>query len=161
MEKRRAIMICLLTSISATPLLSFAAKEVVDTKVKLSCSVSGVYADGSAIKTSGVEDISVDIRRINWNKDEPSKPPAWGSVTNIKVTSNGKPYEASLLRSTRDQVAFSFASDTTVDRIEKTLAFTYELTLSKPKLKRTTMSLFSVGSNSISTSEGDCSISSK
>ena len=134
----------------------YAAKDVVDTKVSLSCSVSGVYADGAKIKTSGVEEISIEIKRINWNEKEPAKPPAWGSMSNIKLKSGGKSYEASLLNSTKDRVAFSFASEADIDRTPQTLSLTYEIYLDKLKLRRTVMTLFSTGANSVSSSEGDC-----
>ncbi len=134
----------------------WAAKDVVDTKVNLSCSVSGVYADGTKIKTSGVEEISIEVKRINWNEKEPGKAPAWGSMSNIKLKSGGKSYDASLLKSTKDQIAFSFASEADIDKTPQTLSFTYEISLDKLKLRRTVMTLFSTGANSVLSSEGDC-----
>ena len=135
---------------------TWAVKDVVDVKVNLSCSVSGVYADGAKIKTSGVEEISIDVKRINWNEKEPSKTPAWGSMSTIKLKSGGKSYDASLLKSTKDRVAFGFSSEADIDKTPQTLSFTYEISLDKLKLRRTVMTLFSTGANSVSSSEGDC-----
>ena len=134
----------------------WAAKDVVDMKVNLSCSVAGVYADGAKIKTSGVEEVSIDIKKINWNEKEPTKPPAWGSISNTKLKSNGKSYDASLLKNSKDKIAFSLVSEADIDRTPQTLSFTYEISLDKLKLRRTVMTLFSTGANSVSSSEGDC-----
>ena len=153
----KSLLYIVLVSLSfwtASPI--WAAKDVVDTKANLSCSVSGVYADGSKIKTSGVEEISIEVKRINFSKDDPSSPPKWGSMSNIKLKSGGKSYDASLLKSTKDQIAFGFASEADIDKTPQTLAFTYEISLDKLKLRRTVMTLFSTGANSVLSSEGDC-----
>jgi hypothetical protein len=135
---------------------SWAAKDVVDTNVVLSCAVSGLYADGTRIKTSGVEEISIEIKKINWNANEPSKPPAMGSMSNIKVKSGNKLHEASLLKSTKNRVAFSFAIDTEIDKTPQTLLFTYEISLETLKIRRTVLTLFTTGANSVMSFEGDC-----
>lgn len=148
------IVLVFLSFCAASPI--WAAKDVVDTKVNLSCAVSGVYADGTKIKTSGAEEISIEVKRINWNEKEPSKAPSWGSMSHIKLKSGGKSYEASLLKSTKDQIVFSFASEADIDKTPQTLSFTYEISLDKLKLRRTVMTLFSTGANSVLSSEGDC-----
>ena len=121
---------------SAFLLSNASAEDFVDTNIKLSCAASGFYADGSRIRKATSEDISVEIRRINWNDKEPAKPPAWGSITNIKVQSNGKTYDGSLLRSSKDKIAFSFANDVTRHGVALTLALIYEIRLNSHGKKR-------------------------
>jgi hypothetical protein len=134
----RVALVCIgLTATTAAA----AAKDVVDTNVKLVCAVAGTYVDGSRIRTSGVEEISIEIKR--------------GAASNIRIKSNQKTYQGSLLRSTRDQVAFGFAGDTSIDNV--TLSFVYEISLDKLKLRRTVMPLFSTGSSLPQSFEGECS----
>jgi hypothetical protein len=109
-----------------------------DQNVKLVCAVSGSYADGSRIRTSGVEEISIETRPLS-----------------IKIKSNQKIYEASLLRSTKDQVAFAFAGDTSIDKL--TLSFIYEISLDKLKLRRTVIPLFSINNALPQSFESECS----
>lgn len=135
----------------------WAGKDVVDTKLNLSCAVSGIYADGTKIKTSGVEEIGIEIKRINFSKDDSSSPPKWGSMSTVKVKSGGKSYDASLLISTKDRIALDFTSEADIDKAPQTLLLTYEISLDKLKLRRTVMTLFSTGANSVLSSEGDCS----
>lgn len=118
------------------------AAEVADTSIRLVCAVSGSYADGSRIRTSGVEEISIEIKRVN-------------AVSNIRIKSNQKLYEASLLRSMKDQVAFGFAGDTSIDK--QTLSFIYEISLDKLKLRRTVIPLFSTGNTVPQSFESECS----
>lgn len=154
--KNYFLIITVATGLSLAP-QSYSKESVVDTKVKLSCSISGWFPDGTRVKGSGAEEISIEIQRINWNKDTPAKPPAWGSMTNIKVKSNSKDYEASLLRSNKEQVAFSFSTDAKFDGVDQTLLLVYEIRLDKLKLKRTVMTLFSNGNDVTQSNEGSCS----
>ncbi len=129
------------------------AKDVVNTKLQLSCTVSGIYPDGVKAKPGAKEEIGIEISRLNFNADTPSKPPAWGSMSNIKIISNGKKFEASLLQSTKETVAFSFANE--IDP-KQTVSLTYEIWLDTLRVKRTVMTLFSTEGNSIQSSEGIC-----
>jgi len=126
-------LICLVAAVS--PLH---AKDAADGSVKLVCSISGTYADGSRIRTSGVEEISIQMKPMS-----------------IRIKSNQKVYEASLLRSAKDQFAFAFAGDTSIDK--QTLSFIYEISLDKLKLRRTVIPLFSTGNNAAQAYEGECS----
>ena len=136
--------------------LSAHAKDVVDTKLHLSCSNSEFSAEGNKATNGSTEEIDIEIKRINWNEKEPSKPPAWGSMSNIKVRSGDKTYEGALLRSTRDEVAFSFTNDVIENGNGRTLAFVYEITLPKTELKRTMLTLFGAKSSSFLTAVSKC-----
>lgn len=126
--------------------LAASAVDGVNTNVKLTCNVAGLYADGARVQGSGSEEISIDIRRV-----------APGNATSdIRITSNGRVYEAALLKSTAQQVAFSFANDALVDGIGQTLALTYEIRLDRLRLKRTAMTLFSGQGNTTQSAEGNC-----
>jgi hypothetical protein len=132
------------------------AKDVVDTKIHLSCASPEFNAEGKKVNSGATEEIDIDIKRINWNDKEPNKPPAWGSMSNIKIRSGDKTYDGALLRSTRDEVAFSFANDVIENGNGKTLAFVYEFSLPKAELKRTMLTLFGTKSTSISTAVSKC-----
>ncbi len=123
-----------------------AAIDGVTTNLKLTCNVTGLYADGGRIQGSGAEEISIDIRRIAANN----------ASSDIRITSNGRSYEAALLKSGSDRVAFAFANDALVDGIGQTLALTYEIRLDRLRLKRTSMSLFSSQGSATQTAEGNC-----
>jgi hypothetical protein len=114
------------------------AKDAADAGVKLVCAISGTYADGSRIRTSGVEEISIQMKPMS-----------------IRIKSNQKVYEASLLRSTKDQFAFAFAGDTSIDKL--TLSFIYEISLDKLKLRRTVIPLFANSNSPPQSYEGECS----
>lgn len=148
--KTAAFIFALLVNFSAH------AKDVVDTKIHLSCSSSDFNAEGNKVTNGSTEEIDIDIKRINWNEKEPSKQPAWGSMSNIKIRSGDKTYEGSLLRSTRDEVAFSFTNDVIENGNGRTLAFVYEITLPKTELKRTMLTLFGTKSSSFATVVGKC-----
>lgn len=135
---------------------SVLAKEVVDTKLHLSCAGSEFDAEGKPYRAGSTEEIDIEIKKINWNEKDSSKPPAWGSMTNIKIRSGDKTYEGALLRSTRDEVAFSFANDVIEKGNGKTLAFIYEVSLPKAELKRTMLTLFGSKSNAFSSTLSKC-----
>lgn len=135
---------------------AFAAKDVTDTQANLSCTTAGHYADGKKIKGTGIERISVDIKRINWNKDEPRKAPAWGSMSNIKVKSGTKDVEANLVKSEPQKVAFAFSNDAEIDGDKRTELVIYEISLDSLKSRRSVMTIFSQGSNSLVAYEGNC-----
>lgn len=117
------------------------------TNDKLTCNVSGVYADGSRIGGTGTEDIAIDIR-------SPSL--AAPGSNDIRVTANGRSYQGTLLRSAANQVAFSYVSDAAIDGAAQTLALTYELRLDQPRLRRTVMALFSSQFGNAQSAEGNC-----
>ena len=121
--------------------------DVVNTQVRLTCNVSGVYADGSRIGATGAEDIAIDIR-------SPSL--AAPAASDIRVTANGRTYPGTLLRSTANQVAFSYGSDAMIDGSPQTLALTYEVRLDSPRLRRTVMALFSSQFGNAQSAEGHC-----
>lgn len=137
------------------PVSVFAAKskEVVDTKEKLYCSTSSPESVSKRIKPKDVETISIDVKKINWNKDDPSKPPQWGSSSQITITKDGDESSASLIKSTKDKIAFVYSTDTG----SSPKLYVYELNLDNLKYKRTEMSIFTSGSNSVASSEGKCS----
>ena len=135
---------------------SAVAREVVDTKLHMSCAGSEFDADGKPYSAGSTEEINIEIKKINWNEKDSSKPPAWGSMTNIKIRSGDKTYEGALLRSTRDEVAFSFANDVIEKGNVKTLAFVYEVSLPKAELKRTMLTLFGTKSNAFSSTINKC-----
>lgn len=115
--------------------------------LRLNCNVSGVYADGTRVSGSGAEDIAVDIR--------PSSLAA-PAASDIRISANGRSYQATLLRSTPTQLAFSYASDAVVDGVAQTLTLTYEIRLDQSRLKRTVMSLFSHQAGNTHVAEGNC-----
>ena len=133
-----------LIAMAAAPAL---AKEMAAQSLKLTCNVSGLYADGARISGSGAEEVGIDIRRTA----DPYRP-----TVDIRITSNGRIYEASLLHSTRDRVAFAFASDGQIDGVAQTLSLTYEIRLDSLRLKRTLMTLFSSQGNALQSAEGNC-----
>lgn len=118
------------------------ALELADTSARLSCNVSGMYADGTRIAGSGSEDISIEIRR--------------GGSSDIRVTSNGRTREAAVLRSTPERLAFAYASDALVDGTGQTLAITYEIRLNSLRLKRTVMALFAAQGSTLQSAESNC-----
>ena len=123
-----------------------AALDGADTSARLTCNVSGMYADGTRIAGSGSEDIAIEIRRG-----------ASGSATSdIRVTSNGRTREAALLRSTPERLAFAYASDALVDGSGQTLAITYEIRLDSLRLKRTVMALFARQGSTLQSAESNC-----
>ncbi len=132
------------------------AKDVVDTKIRLICASYEFTAEGKKVNTGASEEIDIEIKRINWHDKEPSKPPAWGSMSNIKIRSGDKIYDGALIRSARDEIAFSFANDVIENGNGKTLAFIYEFSLPQAELKRTMLTLFGTKSTSISTSVSKC-----
>lgn len=136
--------------------LPAAALDAVNTSARLTCNVSGFYADGARIAGSGAEEISIEIRRVNLNEKEPAKPPAWGATSDIRVTSNGRTREAALLRSTPEQLVFAYASDALIDGSGQTLGLTYEIRLDRLRLKRTVMALFSPQAGTLHAAEGNC-----
>lgn len=121
--------------------------DVVNANARLTCNVSGVYADGSRIGATGSEDIAIDIRA-------PSL--AVPASSDIRVTANGRTYQGTLLRGTANQVAFSYVSDATIDGSPQTLALTYEVRLDQPRLRRTVMALFSNQYGNAQSAEGHC-----
>jgi len=124
-----------------------ASAQATHSGLRLNCAVSGVYADGTRVSGSGTEDIAVDIR--------PSSLAA-PTASDIRVTANGRGYQATLLRSTPTQLAFSYASDAVVDGVAQTLTLTYEIRLDQLRLKRTVMSLFSNQAGNTHVAEGNC-----
>lgn len=136
--------------------LPAAALDGAAASARLTCNVSGIYADGMRIAGSGAEDISIEIRRVNLNEKEPAKPTVWSASSDIRVTSNGRTREAALLRSTAEQVVFAYASDALVDGAGQTLALTYEIRLDRLRLKRTVMALFSPQAGVLHSAEGNC-----
>jgi hypothetical protein len=126
--------------------LPAAALDGVNTSARLSCNVSGMYADGTRIAGNGSEELSIDIRRG-----------ASGNATSdIRVTSNGRTREAALLRSTSERLAFAYASDALVDGMGQTLAITYEIRLDSLRLKRTVMALFAGQGSTLQSAETNC-----
>lgn len=142
--------------LSALFFSSVSAKDVVDTKLHLSCANAEFNAEGKKANKGSTEEINIEIKRINWNEKEPTKPPAWGSMSNIKIRSGDKTYDGALLRSTRDEIAFSFTNDVIENGNGQTLAFVYEITLPKSELKRTMLTLFGAKSSSLSTAVSKC-----
>ncbi|MDP2793804.1 MAG: hypothetical protein Q8O25_06965 [Sulfurisoma sp.] len=145
-----AAALALITSLPA------AALDGSANSARLTCNVSGLYADGTRIAGSGTEEISIEIRRVNLNEKEPAKPAVWGASSDIRVTSNGRTREAALLRSATEQVVFAYASDALVDGAGQTLALTYEIHLDRLRLKRTVMALFSPQAGTLQSADGNC-----
>lgn len=141
------------------PITVFAgkSKDVVDTKEKLYCSTSSPESVSKRIKPKDTETISIDIKKINWNKDDPSKPPLWGSSSQITVTKDGVESSASLIKSTKDLLAFDYAIDGDVSIKQPTKLYVYEINLDNLKYKRTEMTIFNQGSNSVTSFDGKCS----
>lgn len=152
--KNIRIIICSLIALSL-PVSVWAAKtkDVYDTHVKLTCSSTSPNSVDKRIKPKDSEKISIDVKKINWNKDDPSKPPLWGSSSQITVTKNDDESSASLIKSTKDKIAFVYSTDTG----SSPKLYVYELNLDNLKYKRTEMSIFTSGSNSVVSSEGKCS----
>jgi hypothetical protein len=129
------------------------AKEVYDTNLKLKCSADKQVL-GKEAKGFDHEEISIEITKIDWNKDA-SKPPNWGSMQNIKIQKGEKSQEASLLLSTRQRIAFSYVENSTKE-LGATFAQIYELDMDVMEIKKTSVSLFNQASNKISSSISYC-----
>jgi hypothetical protein len=121
--------------------LPAAALNGADTSTRLSCNVSGMYADGTRIAGSGSEDIAVEIR---------------GGSNDIRVTSNGRTRQAALLRSTPERLAFAYAADALVDGNGMTLSALYELRLDSLRLRRTLTPLFTAQVGPLQSAESNC-----
>jgi len=121
--------------------LPAAAANAADTSARLSCTVSGMYADGMRIAGSGSEDIAIEIR---------------GGANDIRVTSNGRSRQAVLLRGTAERLAFVYASDALVDGNGMTLSVLYELRLDSLRLRRTLTPLFSSQVGPLQSAESNC-----
>lgn len=129
------------------------AKEVYETNLKIKCSGDrGVL--GKVLKNLDYEEISIEIKKIDWNKDA-SKPPMWGSMQNIKVKKGENSQEASLLLSTKQHIAFSYVENSTKD-VGATFAHIYELDVQVMEIKKTSVSLFNQANNNITSSISYC-----
>lgn len=149
----RKVLIVFLSSLSFN---AFASKDVVDTSIQMLCTTGGFYADGQKIIGTGVEKISIEVKRINFRKDEPAKPPLWGSMSNIKVTSGSRQTEANLIKSEKNRIAFAYSNDVSIDEDSKSELYIYEIRLDNMKSKKSVISLFSKNSNSMTVYEGVC-----
>lgn len=149
-------MLKLLTAILVAMGLAQAvtAKEVYDTNLKLKCSSDKRRLLGKDSNDVSAEEISVEIKKIDWNKDA-SKPPSWGSMSNIKIKTNGNLHEASLLLSTKQRVAFSYVGDALKDG-DSAFAQIYELDIEVMEIKKTSVSLFNQTNNKITSSISYC-----
>lgn len=127
------------------------AKEVYDTNIKIKCTTDKKKV---ADKDAFGEEVSIDIKKIDWNKDA-SKPPSWGSMSNIKIKTDGNLYEASLLLSTKQRVAFSYVGGSEKDG-ESASAQIYELDMAAMEMKRTSVSLFNQTNNKITAGVSYC-----
>ena len=146
------ILAIVLVTVSLTQVAT--AKEVYNTNLKLKCANDKKKLISKDSKEASIEDISIEIKKIDWNKDA-SKTPNWGSMSNIKIQNDGNLYEASLLLSTKQRVAFSY-----VDGSEKegapTFAQIYELDIAAMEIKKTSVSLFNQSNNKIISSVSYC-----
>jgi hypothetical protein len=113
-----------------------------DTSARLTCNVSGMYADGTRIAGSGSEDVAIEIRR--------------GGSSDIRVSSNGRTRQAALLRSTPERLAFVYAADALVDGYGMTLSLLYEIRLDNLRLKRTATPLFTSQVGPLQSAESNC-----
>jgi hypothetical protein len=138
----RSLLPAATAAVSLSLSLPAAAVDVADTSARLSCNVSGMYADGTRLAGSGSEDISIELRR--------------GVRSDIRVTSNGRTREAAVLRSTPERLAFAYASDALVDGSGQTLAITYEIRLDSLRLKRTITTLFAGQGGTLQSAESNC-----
>jgi hypothetical protein len=130
-----------------------AAKEVYDTNLRLKCHTEKKVL-GKDSKDVDFEEVSIEIKKIDWNKDV-SKPPNWGSMQNIKIKKGEDSQEASLLLSTKQRIAFSYVESPSKE-IGATLAQIYELDMDVMEIKKTSVSLFNQASNKIVTSISYC-----
>jgi hypothetical protein len=121
--------------------LPAAALNGADTSTRLTCNVSGMYADGTRISGSGSEDIAIEIR---------------GGSNDIRVTSNGRTRQAALLRGTSERLAFAYAADALVDGNGMMLSLLYELRLDSLRLKRTVTPLFTSQVGPLQAAESNC-----
>jgi hypothetical protein len=112
-----------------------------DTSARLSCNVSGMYADGTRIAGTGAEDIAIEIR---------------GGSNDIRVTGNGRTRQAALLRSSSERLAFAYAADALVDGNGMTLSVLYELRLDSLRLRRTVTPLFTAQVGPLQSAESSC-----
>lgn len=121
--------------------LPAAALNGADTSARLACNISGMFADGTRIAGSGSEDIAIEIR---------------GGSSDIRVTSNGRTRQATLLRGTPERLAFIYAADALVDGYGMTLSLLYELRLDTLRLKRTVTPLFTSQVGPLQSAESNC-----
>lgn len=132
----------------ATPCLS---KEINEINEKFLCVVE---SDRNSSKNTP-EEIKVEVRRINFNKDS-TKKPVWGSVSDTKVKIGGVTHDATMLFNEKGKVALSYVLQP--DEKNKTaVAKIYEINLAKMRLKKTSLSLFDEGNHSVSSIEMSCS----
>lgn len=127
------------------------AKEVYDTNIKIKCTTDKKKL---ADKDAFGEEVSIEIKKIDWNKDA-SKPPSWGSMSNIKIKTDGNSHEASLLLSTKQRVAFSYVGGTEKEG-DSASAQIYELDIAAMEMKRTSVSLFNQTNNKITAGVSYC-----
>lgn len=116
-------------------LASVNSKEVIDTKIILDC-----YANKKFALENFISNFSIEIKKIDWNKDS-SSPPKWGSMTNIKIKNKGSTDEASLLLSRKNQVAFSYADNNDSEKSITSLNI-FELDIDKLEMKKTSITIF-------------------
>lgn len=129
------------------------SKEVYDANLKIKCFDKIKNTDKDA-QVSIWEEISIEIKKIDWNKDA-SKPPSWGSMTNIKIKADGSLSEASLLLSTKKHLAFSYVADSQKEGVPA-FAKIYELDLAAMEMKKTSVALFNQGNNKSITGVSYC-----
>lgn len=151
MLKQTLILLAILN-----PLSAYAVKDVVDTNIELVCTTSGYYADGQKIVGTGIEKISIEVKRINFRKDDPTKPPLWGSMSNIKIKSGSSQVEANLIKSEKSRIAFGYTNDLMTEGDSRTEFNIYEISLDSMTSRKTALTLFSKGSNSITSYDGKC-----
>ncbi len=130
------------------------AKEVFETNLKLNCSNSKKKFIEKIATNPADEEISIEIRKAVFNYDA-SKPFTIGSTSNIKIKSAGNSFDAVLLKSMKDRVAFSFVED---DGKAGSTIFSqvYELNLNSLEIKKTSILLFDQVNNNATTSVSYC-----
>ena len=140
--KTFCILVLLLSFIQSSP-----AKEIEEINLKILCAADKLTPINKNSRDINAKEIAVEVKKIDWNKD-PSKPPSWGSVSTIKISSDGNVYDAMLLTSKKDYIAFSFVTGNDKDR-DQNLAYIFELNLNTMEIKETSLLLFSQTNNKI------------
>lgn len=143
----KKLLVNMLMLLVATPCLS---KEIIEINEKFLC----VVESNENNSKNSIEEISVEVRKVNFNKDNTQKP-AWGSVSNTKVKIGGVTHDATLLSTRNGKVALSYVLQP--DEKNKTaVAKIYEINLAKMRLKKTSLSLFDEGNHSTSSIDMSC-----
>jgi hypothetical protein len=126
------------------------AKDTNEINDKFSCGLG----NGKSGANNSLEEIIIDVRRINFAK-EPNQKPNWGSVSNTKVKVGSITHEATVVLNQKGRVVLSYVL-LPDDKNRVPVAKVYEINLEKMRLKKTSLSLFDEGTQNVSSVDMSC-----